>query len=98
MVVLWRSKPRGVMGMSTDRANDLRAFRDFANEQLTNGGANMTLEEALTLWGYRNSSEEERKDTLQAIREGLEDMHAGRTRPAEEVFAELRRNHGFGKR
>jgi PHD/YefM family antitoxin component YafN of YafNO toxin-antitoxin module len=34
-------------------------------------------------------------DVNEAIRQGLEDMREGRTRPAREVFAELRREHGI---
>ncbi len=37
----------------------------------------------------------ERLETIAAIREGLEDMKNGRTRPAEEVFEEIRRKHGI---
>lgn len=79
--------------MAIERSNDLKAFRDFANEQLANGGADMTLEAALDLWEYENSPEEEREETLRAIQRGLDDMHAGRTRPAEEALRELCRKH-----
>ena len=37
----------------------------------------------------------DRLETIAAIREGLEDMKNGRTRPAEEVFEEIRRKHGI---
>lgn len=37
----------------------------------------------------------ERLETIAAIREGLEDMKNGRTRPAEEVFEELRQKYGI---
>jgi hypothetical protein len=83
--------------MTTDRANDLQAFRAFVDEQLARGGAGLTLDEALALWEYENAPEEEREDTLRAIREGLEDLYAGRTRPAEEVLAEIRKKYGFGR-
>lgn len=82
--------------METARANDLKAFRDFADAKLSNGGADLTLDEALDLWEYENSPEDEREATLQAIREGLEDMHAGRTRDAREVLLELRKKHNLG--
>ena len=81
--------------MATDRANDLKAFRDFADQQLSNGGADLTLEEALGLWEYENQTEEERADTLAAIREGLADVEAGRVRPAREAIAELRRKYNL---
>lgn len=82
--------------MATERANDLQAFRDFADAKLSNGGAEITLEEALALWEYENSPEDEKAETIRAIRRGLDDMYAGRTRPAEEVFADIRRKFGFG--
>ena len=34
-------------------------------------------------------------DVNEAIRQGLEDVREGRTRPAHEVFAELRREYGI---
>ena len=84
--------------METIRANDLKAFRDFADAKLSNGGANLTLEEALDLWEYENLTHEQREETVQAIREGLDDMYAGRTRPANEVLAELRQKFSLGNR
>jgi predicted transcriptional regulator len=41
---------------------------------------------------------EERKDfeeSVEAIRRGFEDVRAGRTRPAVEFFADVRRKYGF---
>jgi hypothetical protein len=76
--------------MSAERADDLRAFRDFANEQLANGGADMTLDEALALWEYDNSPEEEREETIRAIERGLDDMNAGRTVDAFEFVERMR--------
>ena len=36
-----------------------------------------------------------RADAFQAIRQGLEDVARGRTRPAREVFEEIRHKHGI---
>lgn len=36
-----------------------------------------------------------RADVFEAIRQGLDDIAHGRTRPVEEVFAEFRRRHGL---
>jgi prevent-host-death family protein len=36
-----------------------------------------------------------RADVHEAIRQGLEDVAQGRTRPAQEVFNEIRRRHGI---
>jgi antitoxin ParD1/3/4 len=40
---------------------------------------------------FRQQEEAEEARVLEGIRQGLEDMHAGRGRPAEEVFADIRR-------
>lgn len=77
--------------MAIDRADDLRAFRDFADAQLRNGGVKMTLEEALDLWEFENSPEEQREETLRAIQRGLDDMRTGRTVDAFEFVARMRR-------
>ena len=75
--------------MATDPRNDLMAFRGFLDEKLSNEGANLTLDEALELREYENCPEEEREETLAAIREGIEDMNAGRTQPANEALREI---------
>ena len=36
-----------------------------------------------------------RADVLEAIRQGLDDVASGRTRPARKVFGEIRRKHGI---
>jgi hypothetical protein len=78
--------------MATERANDLRAVRDFANEQLSNGVTELTLEQCLNLWETERQTDEEREVTIQAVREALDDMRAGDTGvPAREAIAELRR-------
>jgi hypothetical protein len=79
--------------MATERIDDLRAFRDFVDAQLDNGGSSLTPEECLDLWIMENSSDEEREEAVAAIRQGLDDMYAGRTRSAREAIAELRRKH-----
>ncbi|HKI17010.1 MAG TPA: hypothetical protein VKA15_03990 [Isosphaeraceae bacterium] len=81
--------------MAIDRANDLQAFRDFVDDHLANGESNLTLDEALDLWEYENSSEDERESTMEAIRQGFADVVAGRVRPAREAIAELRRKHNL---
>lgn len=69
--------------MSTIVKDDLRSFHEFVSRQLDNGGADLTPEQVLTLW-------RERLKTIESVRRGLEDIEAGRTRPADEVLAELR--------
>lgn len=79
--------------MFTERANDLRAFRQYIDKQLTNGGPEPTLDEILINWEAENQTDEEREDTLRAIREGLSDVDAGRTTSFEEFDSEFRTKH-----
>lgn len=80
--------------MATDRANDLLALRSFIDEQLS-GETVPTVDEVLARWEYENESDEEREETLDAIRRGFADVHAGRVVPAREAVAELRRKHNL---
>jgi hypothetical protein len=84
--------------MATERTNDLRAFKGFLEEKLSNGGAELTLDEALVEWELENQTDEEREATLRAIGEGLADVEAGRTRPFEEFDHEFRAKHGLPSR
>lgn len=84
--------------MATDRLNDLRAFRDFADHKLARGEDDLTLDEALELWESENQSDD-RATTVQAVREALDDMRAGDVGvPASEAIAELRRKHKLPQR
>jgi hypothetical protein len=56
---------------------------------------NLTLDDVLANWDAETQSEEEKRETLEAIQRGLDDMYAGRTRPAEEFTAEFRRKHNL---
>ncbi len=76
--------------MATERSNDLRAFKGFIDEQLANGGVDLTLDEALDRWEYENSPQEERDETIRAIQRGLDDMYAGRTVDAFEFIERMR--------
>jgi hypothetical protein len=80
--------------MATERANDLLAFKNFIDEQLA-GETVPTVDEVLARWEYENESDEEREETLEAIRRGLGDVEAGRVMPAREAVAQLRRNHNL---
>jgi hypothetical protein len=90
--MLYAAKEEGAR-MATDRANDLLAFKKFIDEQLSNGGAELKLDEVLARWEYENQTPEEQLETIQAIREGLEEMDAGKSKPVHEVIAELRKKH-----
>ena len=81
--------------MPTDRREDLQAFRAFIDEKLANGGATLTPTEVLDLWEIQNPTDEEREETLTAIRQGLKDADVGRVRPLEEFNREFRQKHGL---
>ena len=76
--------------MATERINDLQALKGFIEVKLSNGGTNLTVDEALMNWEIENQSEEEREETLQAIQLGLDDMYAGRTVDALEFVDRMR--------
>jgi len=69
--------------MATECKNDLESFHQFVGDRLKSGGANLSPEQVLALW-------RDRLETVEAIREGLDDVKAGRVRPAGEVLEELR--------
>ena len=79
--------------MATERINDLRAFKGFIEAKLSNGGADLTLEDALVQWEIENQSDQEQADTLEALRRGFDDVQAGRVRPSREALQELRHKH-----
>lgn len=55
-----------------------------------NGKAELVVQDAASYQRLLDLAEEAR--VVDGIRRGLEDMRAGRGRPAEEVFAEIRRD------
>lgn len=70
--------------MSLQTPTRLERFHAFVAERIHGGNAaELSPEEVLILW-------REKEETLAAIREGLADMEAGRTWPAEDVLRELR--------
>ena len=70
--------------MQSLQPNTLASFHQFIGQQLASeSAAQMSPELALAMW-------RERQDALAAIREGLADVDAGRTFPAEDVIREMR--------
>jgi hypothetical protein len=55
----------------------------------------LSLDDALLNWEVENQTDEQKEDTLQAIREGLADVQAGRMRPAEHLIRDLCRKHNL---
>lgn len=86
--------------MTTTTIDDLRAFHAFVGRLLPQNGevTPPTPEECLELWYLENRTPEEYAADVQAIREGLEDMYAGRTVPFEEFDRDFRERHGLPRR
>jgi hypothetical protein len=97
ITLIGRGLPRGLT-MATERFNDLRAFKGFIEEQLSNEGAELSLDEALVNWEIENQTDGEREDTIRAIHQGLADVEAGRTRPLEDFDRDFRLKHGLPPR
>jgi hypothetical protein len=76
--------------MATDTKSELESFHEFIASQLKNGEPRPTPEECLRLW---RAQQQERIETIAAVREGLDDVRAGRTRPLEKFDAEFRKKH-----
>lgn len=83
------------MPMSMDRMNDARAFLEFLDAKLLESPEVPPLDELLALWEVENRSEEEREETSRAIQRGLDDIAAGRVKPALEAINEVRREHNL---
>jgi predicted transcriptional regulator len=73
--------------MDTHETSVLEDFHQFIGEQLrSDEAAQMSPEQALALW-------RDRQETVQAIREGLADVEAGRTKPLDEFLADFQVRH-----
>lgn len=73
----------------------LENFRRFATEKINNGGAELTVNELLQLWAFENPTAEERAEVAEIIRQGDEDIAAGRGRPVDKVNEELRQKYNL---
>jgi antitoxin ParD1/3/4 len=75
--------------MNTQLPKDLEQFVKAKVQSGRFTSSNEAITEAVRLLRQREEAEEAR--VLEGIRQGLDDMHAGRGRPSEEVFEEIRR-------
>lgn len=75
--------------MEGHETSGLEKFHRFIGEQLqSDDAARMSPEQALALW-------RDRQETVQAIREGLADVEAGRTKPLDEFLADFQARNGI---
>lgn len=85
--------------MSTDLSDELREFHRFLSEQLAQGDAVVSPEEALDQWRTIHPSEAAFADDLAAVQEALDDMAAGDIgAPLEEFDRQFRQRHGLPAR
>lgn len=76
--------------MHVPEESSLAGFHRFIGEQLhSDGGASLSPERALVMW-------RDRQETIEAIREGLDDLEARRTKPVEQFRREFADRHRLG--
>jgi hypothetical protein len=75
--------------------DQLDNFHRFACEQISHGGSQASLDELYSRWRIDNPTQDERDEVNEIIRQGIEDIAAGRGRDAQEVTEELRKKHGI---
>lgn len=73
---------------------ELDRFYEFASRRIEGSDEALDLDDLTVEWESRNH----RDEFNAAIREGLDDIAAGRVQPWEEVDAEIRREFGFDPR
>lgn len=77
--------------MSVHEASPLENFHQFIGEQLrSDRAAEVSPEEALLLW-------RERQETIEAIREGLDDVEAGRVKPLDDFLRDFEERHRIAR-
>jgi len=74
--------------------NELRDFRDFLSQKLSNGGAEVSPEEALDEWRTGHPESHAKDEDAAAIQEALDDLAGGeRALPFEAFDKEFRAKH-----
>ncbi len=76
------------MSVTQEQLDD---FHRFATERLNNGSSEVSFDDLVIEW----DSVRNRDEINAAIRQGLDDIDAGRHRPADEVMEELRKKHNI---
>jgi predicted transcriptional regulator len=80
------------INMSTQSPTDAEVFQRFLAEQVATAGRSKSPEELLRIWRER---QREQVESLEALREGLADMEAGRVYPFDAVNNEIRHQYGW---
>ena len=75
---------------------ELISFHRFIVDRLNEGQVDLSPEEALDLWRSEHPDSEDFEDTVEALREAIEDIEAGvQMRPFEEFDREFRAQHNI---
>ena len=75
--------------MTTQIPTDAEAFHAFLTRQLSGSGRDKAPEELLQVW------RQEYAEAVHDIREGIQEMEAGKMRPLRDVDAELRKRYNI---
>ena len=78
--------------MTAQLPTDAEAFAQFLNAQIGTGKSNTSPEELLRIW------RKDHAETIEDVRQGIQNMEAGLGRPFDEVDEEIRREFGFSKK
>jgi len=82
--------------MATQHDNELARFHDFVGQQLGSDGSKLSPEEVLDLWRAGHPEAKEFRESVQAVKDALDDMDAGDTGIAfDEFIRELRERRGL---
>lgn len=73
------------MAVTTEQ---IEQFQQFAMETI-NKRDDLSFDELVELWMLSGLSDSELQESVAAVKDGLADVEAGRTRPASEVFDDL---------
>ncbi|HEX4000445.1 MAG TPA: hypothetical protein VHX65_17975 [Pirellulales bacterium] len=74
--------------------SDIDSFHQFATRAISERGLGLSLEELLE----QRHAEQEREETIESVRRGVEDADAGRVRSIAEVDKAIRDALGFPNR
>lgn len=72
---------------------DIEQFYGYAKAKLASCEQELTWQQLFQDWLLEQPSDEERQEVNTIIRQGIADINAGRSRPAEEVHDKLRRKY-----
>jgi hypothetical protein len=82
--------------MNPTASQELRAFHAFLGEKLSNGGADLSPEDALDEWRMSHPEAEDCEDDVAAIQAALDDVANGDTGVPFDAFdREFRKQHNI---